>query len=278
MRPAAMLNCVFVLLSTSYLLLARGQESPVLTIDMDQGGVVTRLGCNKTLFCSGEGMDIYWKTFSSDQPIGNTSSTIVTNEDLGNGMLKTTLTLLNVMDSGFFTCIVERADMSSDTTTVLLKVEDAIAIEPPIENVDLTVYHIGSTLTIGCPVATCAEPVTIEFLGSSGEVLQSNTISQTDPLVVSLALEVMEDTPGMYACRAQGVLGSETFNVEQSFNITGTPLPPATTPPSVVGTTSSDSTGPSGPSGATTSTDGGLPLQTSHVLATLLALAWYLLL
>ena len=96
-----------------------------------------------------------------------------------------------------------------------------VAIEPPINaQWDLSSYHIGSNITIGCPVQTCAEQVSIQFLKGASVVKKYLDRQQVTNSAYVLTLPVSEDIVGMYACKV------DTTNADHSamqyFEIIGT--------------------------------------------------------
>ena len=93
---------------------------------------------------------------------------------------------------------------------------EPVVIEPEIPNFDISTYHIGDTVTIGCPVSTCADDVNVTFLSEDDKV-RSGILADSQNMVYNLDLTIMDDSAGMYACRVS-INGSD---IMQMFNVTG---------------------------------------------------------
>lgn len=93
-----------------------------------------------------------------------------------------------------------------------------VTINPLIPEVNISTYHIGAPITIGCPVQTCAEEVSVQFLRGD-EVISVIESTSAAPTAYNLQLTVSEDIAGVYACKA------DTVNPDNStiahFNIVG---------------------------------------------------------
>ena len=73
------------------------------------------------------------------------------------------------------------------------------SITPLIENSDMSAYYIGETLTVGCPVQTCSEGVTVQFVRGDQEVAVG-TPSRTDETVYNMNLVLDEDSAATHTC------------------------------------------------------------------------------
>ena len=93
-----------------------------------------------------------------------------------------------------------------------------LEIEPIIPNFDISDYPEQSFLTIACPVATCSEGVTVQFL-KEGDMLGEGVVNDTQSTVYNLNLQLDQNTAGTYACKVRTTNPEET--VTQEFNITG---------------------------------------------------------
>ena len=93
-----------------------------------------------------------------------------------------------------------------------------MAITPAIENRDVSDYYIGETLIVGCPVQTCSEGVTVQFVRGDQEVSEG-TPSRTDETVFNMNLVLEEGSAGTYTCMVRTESPNDFFM--QSFNITG---------------------------------------------------------
>ena len=94
---------------------------------------------------------------------------------------------------------------------------DPIAIDPPIENRNISSYEVGEVASIGCPVSTCKDNVRVVLM--KGEELVAEGMITGTPMqrVYNFLLEVDYNTPGTYVCKAD----IEGFSAQQEFNITG---------------------------------------------------------
>ena len=93
-----------------------------------------------------------------------------------------------------------------------------LEIEPIIPNLDISTYFEQSFLTIACPVATCSEGVTVQFL-KGGVMLREGLVNDTQSTVYNLNLQLDQNTAGTYACKVRTTNPMEM--VTQEFNITG---------------------------------------------------------
>ena len=95
-----------------------------------------------------------------------------------------------------------------------------VAIEPIDAQWDLSSYHIGSNITIGCSVKTCAEQISVQFLKGASVVKKYLDQQGVANSAYVLTLPVSEDIVGMYACKV------DTTNADHSamqyFEIIGT--------------------------------------------------------
>lgn len=91
-----------------------------------------------------------------------------------------------------------------------------VSIEPAIRPVfNISTYMLGYALTISCPIETCAENVTVQFL--KGDTLISKGIIRAfedTASVKNLVLIITENVTGEYACKVDTVnpIGSDTSN------------------------------------------------------------------
>lgn len=220
----------------------------VLLVTTTEGTVRSRVGCRVTLLCSGIGTGIEWRQFGSRVALPNDTNRIITIQNSGNEWRSDLIfDPVEVDNEGLYTCIITReSPMVTSSTTVTLTVEsDPVAIIPRIQNFNISGYEIGGTLTVGCPVDTCADEVSVTFL-KDDDVVDTMDLSNSQ-ITHNLNLLVDEDTVGMYACKVD----IDGFSTVQQFNITGTPRPPPpttgpTTPNTPAPTTTTTTTRPPG--------------------------------
>lgn len=94
-----------------------------------------------------------------------------------------------------------------------------VSIKPEIHPVhNISTYRHGSFHTVGCPVQTCAEQSTIQFL--KGDTLIEKHIIRDTASVVNLALPITDTVTGEYACKVDTInpVGSDTSR----FSVVGT--------------------------------------------------------
>jgi hypothetical protein len=210
-----------------------------------------RTGCEVSLMCGGFGTSIQWTIFGGVTPLEENEnlSTSSYTVEVGNLSLQYQVSYVNItvypaINNQRFQCFIRGSPPGDRTIThqVLLRVKpEVVAIEPPINaQWDLSSYHIGSNITIGCPVQTCAEQVSVQFLKGASVVKKYLDRQQVTNSAYVLTLPVSEDIVGMYACKV------DTTNADHSamqyFEIIGTPKPPLPTT-ATEGTTRPTNTG-----------------------------------
>ena len=95
-----------------------------------------------------------------------------------------------------------------------------VAIEPEIQTVDISSYHIGSQVTIGCPVQTCASQVRVQFLKGETAIGTPITVMEEDTSSsYNLVLDVTDDIRATYACKVDTMNPDDSVIME--FQVTG---------------------------------------------------------
>ena len=89
----------------------------------------------------------------------------------------------------------------------------------PIENIDISGNNIGTSISIGCHVQTCAPELTVTILKGTEVIQRSEDIRDRNDILVNADLLVSESTAGMYECSVR--LNQDGVVFSQRFNITG---------------------------------------------------------
>ena len=95
-----------------------------------------------------------------------------------------------------------------------------------ILDLNISDHHIGENATIGCPISTCAQNITVRLFRGTTEINSDSLSPSTngdDPLIYNFLLKVDENTPGDYKCVVD-ISGSNFMAVgtqEVSFQIAG---------------------------------------------------------
>ena len=85
---------------------------------------------------------------------------------------------------------------------------------------NISTYHIGSQVTIGCPVQTCASQVRVQFLKGENAIGTPITVMEEDTSSsYNLVLDITEDIGGTYACKVDTMNPDDSVTME--FQVTG---------------------------------------------------------
>ena len=87
------------------------------------------------------------------------------------------------------------------TLSPLSPLSAVVDIFPEIPDVNISTYHTDADVTIGCPVQTCAEEVTVQFLRGDQVVKSSEESLTGEHSVFNLVLTVSDSITGLYACK-----------------------------------------------------------------------------
>ncbi|CAI8034809.1 hypothetical protein GBAR_LOCUS19565 [Geodia barretti] len=233
-------------------ILSRRQVNSI-EVDNTPSPVTTRTGCQALLTCAGLGTSIEWTMFGAVAPLEENENLSTHTEEFRRGnssppywVANLSITVYPAINNQRFQCFLRGSPPGARTIThqVLLRVDpEVVAIEPIDAQWDLSSYHIGSNITIGCSVKTCAEQISVQFLKGASVVKKYLDQQGVANSAYVLTLPVSEDIVGMYACKV------DTTNADHSamqyFEIIGTPKPPlpTTAPPTTEGTTRPTNTG-----------------------------------
>lgn len=204
---------------------------------LEGGNVVdipTRVGCPELISCLGNGtMDPQWRRFSLRTPLALGDNRMIISTPMDPDMdgiysyvSNLTFNPIRLTDTGSFVCIID-----SIAHTVRIRVDpDYADVQPGSLTYDLSDRELGSNMTVLCSVESCIPQLTLILL-QDGEVLKSVVRDFPPGTEHQFNLKVTNSRAGKYECRVRGEFVEESFTAQAFFNITGTPLPPATAPP-----------------------------------------------